>query len=498
MSTGTKRAPKGMGRDIQIVREGDQIILPPGMTYAQAREWLRRKEEEEERSVAVHYELNCYPLDGAVAFQRALAKIYGWTQMVPTPGFFGDEPPVMLGVQISLDETIQVPWGRVQIPTIAGYLETSMSGGDPTTGNPKFILNGEVKQKHKPEIQRIYEETLYFVRSKSIYKAQAVRLNYDWTRTDKPRFDPFANAPKFIDLRGVNEEDLIFPADVMASVNNNLFSPIERPEVMRRYHIPLKRGVLLEGPYGTGKTMTANVTAKKATRSGWTFLYVDSVQDLVRALQFATQYAPAVIFAEDVDRVTSGQRTMTIDQILNSMDGVDTKGQDIILVLTTNNANAIHKAAIRPGRIDLIVPVREPDAEAAARLVKLYGRGLLSPSADLKKIGEALKGKIPAMIREVVERSKMATIARQAAEGRDDDKIDIAGQVTEADIVASTREMDAHYKLLNSEENKDRTNLEKFGDAVGVAVGTRIADVFNEAFPEGGDSRMPALAAPRK
>jgi hypothetical protein len=50
------------------------------------------------------------PLDGAYAFHRAIANKYGWSQGVPTPGFFGSKPPQMIGVQISITWHIPPAW----------------------------------------------------------------------------------------------------------------------------------------------------------------------------------------------------------------------------------------------------------------------------------------------------------------------------------------------------------------------------------------------------
>jgi ATP-dependent 26S proteasome regulatory subunit len=108
---------------------------------------------------------------------------------------------------------------------------------------------------------------------------------------------------------------------------------------------------------------------------------------------------------------------------------------------------------MRPGRIDTVVPFRAPDAEAAARLVKLYGRDMLSPNNDFMAIGERLQGKTPSVIREIVEYSKMATIARLA--GRDV----IFGRVNEQDVFDAAIAKEAHERLLT----EDKPTAEKFG-----------------------------------
>lgn len=433
--------------DVAVKHEGAQIILPlvngTPMSFKDAREWLTRKEEEENQVTNVFHVLTCSPLDGAVAFQRALSEKYGWTQMVPTPGFFGDNPPVMVGVKISTTETLQVPLGRVEIPGIDGYLETGIKAKP----SPAFIISGEVKKKHAEHINDIVTLTKKFLKEQSIYRGQAVKVSFKYEREDE-RYDPLEHCPQFMDLQGIKDDDLIFGEQVIASINIGLFAPIEYSDACRKFKVPLKRGVLLYGPYGTGKTMTAYVTALKAVRNGWTFIYLDSVRDLKKGLEFAAQYAPCVLFAEDIDRVMEGERSLKMDDVLNTLDGVDTKGAEIITVFTTNHIDEINPALLRMGRLDTLVEVLPPDADAAQRLVSLYSRGLLDKDASLERIGAKLAGRIPAFIREVTERGKIAAISRVGG-------ADIKGHVLEDDLLNAAHAMENHAQMLEPRE-KDK------------------------------------------
>lgn len=440
--------------DVTVKHEGAQIILPvindKPMTYKEGREWLQRKEEEEEQPTDVYNAIACSPLDGAVAFQRALSEKYGWVQMVPTPGFFGSKPPTMVGVKISPTETVQVPLGRVEIPGIEGYLSTGIQA-NPT---PTFIIGGQVKRKHIDQVNDIVKLTRKFLAEQSIYRGNAIKVSFAWEHGDDG-YDPIENAPQFMDLQGIKDDDLIFGAKVLDSINIGLFTPIEQSEACRKYGVPLKRGVLLHGPYGTGKTMTAYVTAIKAVRNNWTFIYLESVRDLKRGLEFAAQYAPCVVFAEDIDRVLTGNRSLNMDDVLNIMDGVDTKGAEIITVFTTNHIEDINPAMLRMGRLDTLVEVLPPDAKAAERLVTLYSRGLLAKDANLTRIGKSLEGRIPAFIREVTERAKIAAISRL-------DGADIAGKVLEEDLISAANAMENHAALLEPKDKQVAGGPEMF------------------------------------
>lgn len=442
-------------QDVEIVREGSQIILPPKMGYPEAIDTLTRKMKQDETVVNIHEEIEAFPLDGAHAFIRVLQKRYGWADAVPTPGFFGPNPPTTVNLEVGLNQHVQIVWGRFQIPGIDGHLETGTANKN---GRGIFVIRGQVKQKQKSEVAEIAQAVRDYVKVHSVYKGKAVLLKTD----DHGNFD-HNNPPSFLDLSRVNEEELIFPKETRELVNTSLFVPVEKTEMCRKFKIPLKRNVLLEGPYGTGKTLTAYVTAKKAERSGWTFVYLDRVTALKDAVKFARQYAPAVIFAEDIDRVVSGERTVKVDDILNNIDGMDSKGFDLIGIFTTNDVKSIEKAMLRPGRLDAIISVNPPDADAAEKLMRLYGRGLIPASEDLSAASKELAGQIPAVIREVVERSKLFTVGR--FNGSESDMTLSGG-----DLLLAAKSMKNHLGLMKGDTEPTPTPEQRLGVALSDVV----------------------------
>jgi transitional endoplasmic reticulum ATPase len=445
-------------KNIEIKREGEQIIIPPKMTLKQARIWLERKEVEEEQEIAIDEIVEAFPMEGAFAFAKAISRKYGFSALVPTPGFFGPNPPVMIGVEVGIGLNEQVPWGRVEIPGIAGYLETGITVKD---NRMLFSIGGEVKQKHKGEIKELANLTRQLVKDESIYRGNAIRVQFE---TDPRKFNP-RDCPKFIDTAQTRPEELIFSDDVKKAVNTSLFTPIEHTDNCRKYQIPLKRGILLEGPFGTGKTLTAYVAAKKCVENGWTFIYLSEVKDLKTAIHFAKAYQPAVIFAEDIDRVMQeGERkeNENVNDILNTIDGVDTKGMELIVCLTTNHVEHIEPAMMRPGRLDAVISVKAPDAKASVDLVKLYARGRLDQNGDFNKVGNKLSGQIPAVIREVVERSKLAAVSRLQP---NEELLLHSG-----DLEFAADEMLNHLRLMTPKPEDTRSKQEKAADVLGKHI----------------------------
>ena len=425
----TEANKKALAGETEVRHEGSAIILPagPDMPKRDAIRVLRRMDEEEDSNVDIHEPIDALPFDGAVAFVAAMRAVFGRVGGKTFKSMFGERCPTMVGVEVGHNETIQVPWGAFEIPGIEGYLESGTHDG-------KFCISGNVKKRHLSQIKRIVEATKIHVAENSIYKGKAFRVATCHGGIDN------STPPRFLDLTQTTQAELIFSDSVQAQIGTNLFAPVENTEACKTLGIPLKRGILLEGTYGTGKTQTAYVTAGKAVENGWTFIMLESVEALAQALVFARMYQPCVLFAEDIDRVVQGRsRTTSIDSVLNTIDGLDSKGTDIITVLTTNHVANINPAMLRPGRLDAVISVTPPDAATVEKLIHVYSRGLLEAGIDLSLAGAELAGQIPATIREVVERSKLYAIHRAGTH-----EVELTGE----DLYHAAKGMKAHLALL--------------------------------------------------
>jgi transitional endoplasmic reticulum ATPase len=383
-----------------------KIVLPEQMKIPTAIKWLDRKQQELEKQIETKTVFECYPTDGAVAFYHALEEVYGFTDPQRRKSWFGSFPPVFVDVKTGTDTSVRVPVGELKVPDVEGAFYSQWTTAK---GRAKFQMTFIGKKKHESDVNRIVELTKELIETKSIYKGKALRIEFPDPRHIEG-FEDFE--PDFMNTVDTDPETLIFPEDVDRKVKTSLFTPVLHTDRVRAAGVPLKRGVLLAGPYGVGKTLTAAVLAKLCEDNGWAFVYLRKVTDLPMAIEFAKMYGPAVIFAEDIDEILgTSSRTEQVNSILNTIDGVDSKTAEIMVVLTTNHVENINRAMLRPGRLDDVITVRPPDAEAAIRLVKQYGGDLIDPNDDFAEAGQRLDGMIPAVIREVVERAKLGALA---------------------------------------------------------------------------------------
>jgi len=433
---------------VNIIEHDGPLSLPKGMPVKDAIKVLTRELEYREEAVGIHAEIPGFLPDVLNAFFEACKETFGWVSNKPTPGFFGDNPPTMITIPTGLDTHVEVPWGGYELPGVQGLIETSVTKKD---GRLVFTIGGTVKRRDEGTVLKIVEATKAYLKEHSIFKNKAFRITF----IDQNGDQKAVPEPQFLRINRQLKDELIFSAEVEAAININVFTPIVHTGVASRLGVPTKRGILLSGRYGTGKSMTSTVVADLATDNGWTFILAERADELADVLRLAREYAPAVVFCEDIDRVMSGDRNMDMDEVLNIIDGVESKSAEIMVVLTTNHVDDINQAMLRPGRLDNVIEIKPPDAEAAERLMRQYGRGLIDTEEDITAAGAMLDGEIPAVIQEVVERSKLAAIHR------DPNSTFGPGSIKGDDLVQAAHSMRNQLDLLAEREPDTRSGLEK-------------------------------------
>lgn len=458
----TKRTKKKKTYIAEVVRGNEKrILLPKDMPVKEAIGVLERRMIYEEETVAIRREFNdVFPYDAAYALSVAMTNLYGWAMGEKIRSFFGDRPPELLSIHTSYHETTQVPWGRFSLPNVDGFIQTQLHQKNGENDKFTFFVVAQVKRKHDADIQRLFTEMEKVLREQSLYKGQAFRVNFHDSEGSLIQLVE----PKFMEL-STDVDDLIFSNTVMTAINTNLFTPIRKIKECRQMGIPVKRGVLLAGNFGTGKTLAAFALAKLARDNGVTFIYCGNVDDLPLVIQFGQLYSPAVVFCEDIDAVTKGERDTDMNTLLNLVDGIESKTSEVIVVFTTNEVEKIHEALLRPGRMDAVIEVKEPDAEATERLMRLYGRNQIVPGADLSKAAEIMAGSIPAIIRESVERAQLSALSL-APEGTPTAQI----LITPEAMLDAAETMKMQRDLLERQRQVKPHELQIVGDAIGSQI----------------------------
>jgi hypothetical protein len=179
----------------------------------------------------------------------------------------------------------------------------------------------------------------------------------------------------------VRADEVILPDDSLATIRRQVVGVAEHRHRLLAAGQHLKRGLLLYGPPGVGKTHCVRYLMSELRDVTIIELTGNALGQISTACSVARTLQPAMIVLEDVDLIAEDRgmhpgHHPLLFQLLNEMDGL-AEDADVVFLLTTNRADLLEPAlAARPGRVDQAVPLELPDREARQRLFALY-RGRL-------------------------------------------------------------------------------------------------------------------------
>jgi hypothetical protein len=224
---------------------------------------------------------------------------------------------------------------------------------------------------------------------------------------------------KFHRLPDIRRENLILPEELLRRIERQAMGMSRHADRLKTAGRHLKRGILMHGKPGTGKTLAAMYLAARMPGRTVVVLTGGAVGSIETACQLARLLEPATIVLEDVDLIGTERDNQSLGanallfELLNQMDGLG-EDADILFVLTTNRPDHLEPAlAARPGRIDLAIEVPLPDPDCRRRLFDLYGRGLKLVPSDPEEWVRRTHGVSAAFIRELLR--KAAVLAAEEA-----------------------------------------------------------------------------------
>jgi hypothetical protein len=266
-------------------------------------------------------------------------------------------------------------------------------------------------------------------------------------------FGPSAAGVDFLPRPRVPSHEVILPPGVLDDLARHVVGIGTHREALRAAGRHLKRGVLLYGPPGSGKTLTVRHLLSETPGITAVVLAGDSIRFVTQAAELARAMQPAIVVLEDVDLIATDRSLSVGPQpllfaMLDALDGLDGDA-DVAFVLTTNRVDVLeHALADRPGRIDLAVEIPLPDPAARHRLFTLYADGIpLSPRAIADAASRA-DGATGAFAKELMRRTVLLA-AEQGRSPSDDDLI------TALDTLLSARD-ELTRRLLGAENESAR------------------------------------------
>ena len=216
------------------------------------------------------------------------------------------------------------------------------------------------------------------------------------------------SASEELSVGNVTFDDVGDMADAKQALTEAVLWPLQHPDTFARLGIDPPRGVLLYGPPGCGKTFVVRALASTGQLSvlavkGSELMdkWVGSSEKAVRELfQRARDSAPALIFLDEVDALAprrgqsfdSGVTDRVVAALLTELDGVNPL-RDVVVLGATNRPDLLDPALLRPGRLERLVFVEPPDAEARREVLRTAAKSIpLSADVDLDEVAAGLDG----------------------------------------------------------------------------------------------------------
>ncbi|HJY77640.1 MAG TPA: AAA family ATPase [Burkholderiales bacterium] len=262
----------------------------------------------------------------------------------------------------------------------------------------------EVMAPRREDAERFLSELRTLMRKRNVYRGHVISLSTDRYEGVQVHFH---RLPK------IERDRIILPEGLLQRIERQTLGFAKHSERLRAMGRHLKRGLLLHGAPGTGKTLTAMYLSAQMTGRTVLLLTGRGLGLVERSCAMARVLQPAIVILEDVDLVAEERTrptaacTALLFELLNQMDGL-ADDADILFLLTTNRPDILEPAlASRPGRIDQAIEVPLPDEACRRRLLALYGQGLELRLRREDEIIARTKGASAAFIKELMRKAAL-------------------------------------------------------------------------------------------
>lgn len=406
-STGTKR-----------------IILPATMNKLQAAKELKRQWDDEEQVINVDRMFGEWNWrDVLVAVKKAAERHFGWIQGKTVHTFFGTQRPTDIEIVVDIKD------GKKITETCFYGQFTATVWEDAVVEVGPSHISATVKKRYAHEAKEFFDLIQNILDTESIYRGRAITVT--------KQTSPWGEISLDFDIFEMKVSDkIVLNEDVDTVVRNFIIDDLGEDG---------KRCYLFSGGYGNGKTETAMRIGEAGLKKGMAYFYCKDADVFHMLLGQAKNYQPCIVFLEDVDEIGAGtKRDADMNKILNTLDGVQTKGNNLTVIFTTNHEKRINPALRRPGRIDLVVNFENPDKVAVAEIYHRY----LAP-LDTEKVLDynVLADRTPdcpgAVVAEIAKRAVKLCKKR--------------GAVNDDLVKAAVDSMKHHLKLMKEEVEEPRT-----------------------------------------
>lgn len=228
------------------------------------------------------------------------------------------------------------------------------------------------------------------------------------------------NSPTSFNVSKNIMEDYVHTKDLTSKIDH-FFNKLH---IYDKYGVFPKRGILLHGPQGSGKSLVLSKVSQTYAADGETAIIywptdrfkAGDVKYHLKRLVYAENCKKLILIIEDIGGVsidTGGQKLAVEPSLLSILDNVESVFKVPTLILATTNfpENLLANIANRPKRFDYIHKVGNPSDEARSKFLDFFSQGAAKEEDRVRISHKDFRDFSIAHIEEIIIRHELEDIS---------------------------------------------------------------------------------------
>lgn len=281
-------------------------------------------------------------------------------------------------------------------------------------------------RQHHEMVKKLVQEIKEFLNEHNFYRGERIS---------------FSDRISFINVKQREWDSVILDPNIKDNIRLNTIGFLKNFTRMQEFGIPSKRGIILSGDPGTGKTVICKALMSEADNITCinAEAYVELSGEYISNLySLAQNLSPSIIFIEDIDFLGHERRDFyhgapPLLALLAEMDGI-TEKTAIVTVATSNFFEKLDKAlSERPSRFDCVYRINRPDYEQRIELVKNISEKTPLSEDVMEYVAKRTNGFTPAQVQGVLHSMAISHITMEE-ETKQFNESDVDSAITQINI----------------------------------------------------------------
>ncbi|MCW2911724.1 MAG: ATPase central domain protein, partial [Actinomycetia bacterium] len=284
----------------------------------------------------------------------------------------------------------------------------------PAGDDPRETVSVQVTTADQAAAGEVLDQIRALATTHNVYRGQVI-----WFGADV-RGPASGSVLGFLDRPRPDRSTVILPPDLLDGIERHVLGVARHSGQLSASGQSLRRGVLLHGPPGTGKTHTVRYLIGQLPHVTVVMISGAALRFISEACAIARTLQPSVVVVEDVELAAEprGPHAPLHPALLRLLSEMEAVGgdADVTFLLTTNRADLLEDSlAARPGMIDHTARLPLPDAAARRRLLRLYQGSLRLSRPGAAAVVARTDGVNASFIRELLRRAAVYAADSRAA-----------------------------------------------------------------------------------